>query len=264
MGASELLKAIDMPLEMANKIAPIGGFGTEIGMLLDVDTFEAGAARLHERLAPDEDGAKILSAMIEAATMSAREYAARGIPKEIYFATMECFARFVKERLEGYGDCAFDRWWWTGRQTSLKLFRLGALEYEMCEEAAGREVSIHIPSHADLSAEEVERSLRMAAAFFGKYFPAYGGVPYTCTSWMLHPAFVPLLGPASRIAAFAARFDIENTWETDDFIFFIFKRNDIAPEDFPENTSLQRAVKKIVLNGGRLGIARGRLRKEAR
>lgn len=259
MGASELVEAIGMRAEMAEKLAPVTGVDAELRMLLRPDTFEAGTNALRERLGPDEDGAKILSAMLEAATMSAKEYAARGISPKIYFDTMACFARFVEERFEGYGDCVFDRWWWTGRQTSLKLFRLGALEYEMCEEA-GREVSMHIPSHADLSAEAVDASLAEARAFFARYFPAYDGVPYTCSSWMMDPALRSLLSASSRILAFQARFDVVSTWPSEDYKFFIGKRSDLAPAEFPEGTSLQRAVKRHILSGGKLGAGRGVLK----
>ena len=167
MGTAELLDAIAMPAEMAQKYKKISGVEAEKAALLRVSSFEEATNALRARLSPDPDGAKILSVMLDAATMSAKEYAKRGISAEIYVSTMEAFSRFVRERRAGYGDWAFDRWWWTGRQLSLKLFRIGALEYEMCAED-GREVSLHIPSGCDLSAEAVDRSLAVFPRLCGR------------------------------------------------------------------------------------------------
>lgn len=260
MSPSELLEEIGMPAEMAAKYREIRGVEAEKAALLEISTFEAATNALHSRLSPDDDGAKILSVMIDAATMSAKRYAERGISAEIYFATMGAFSRFVRERRAGYGDWAFDRWWWTGRQLSLKLFRLGALEYEMCEER-GREVSVHIPSGCDLSEKSVDASLCAAEAFFGKFFPAYAGARYVCTSWLLTPALGPLLPQGSRIAAFRKRFQIEAVCDDESYKGFLFGNSSLAPEDFPENTSLQRAVKFAVLRGEKFGSARGILKK---
>ncbi len=260
MGTAELLDAIAMPAEMAQKYKKISGVEAEKAALLRVSSFEEATNALRARLSPDPDGAKILSVMLDAATMSAKEYAKRGISAEIYVSTMEAFSRFVRERRAGYGDWAFDRWWWTGRQLSLKLFRIGALEYEMCAED-GREVSLHIPSGCDLSAEAVDRSLAAAEAFFRQFFPAFAGVPYVCSSWLLAPALGPLLPPGSRIAAFRERFEIAAAYPDESYKGFLFGNSSLAPEDFPENTTLRRAVKEAVLRGEKLGSARGILKK---
>lgn len=259
MGIPELLEGISMPAEMAEKYEKICGVEAEKAALLGISTFEEATNALRARLSPDEDGAKILSVMLDAATMSAKEYAKRGISKEIFFDTMGAFSRFVRERRAGYGDWAFDRWWWTGRQLSLKLFRLGALEYELCEEG-GREVSLHIPSGCDLSEEAVDASLCAAEAFLTAHFPAYLGAPFVCTSWLLSPALGPLLPQGSRIAAFRSRFQIEAVYGDESYKGFLFGNSSLAPEDFPERTSLQRAVKAVVLRGENVGSARGILK----
>ncbi len=260
MGITELAVLLDMPPAMAAKLHPVEGFSEEIRGLLMRDGFEGAANALHEGLSPDEDGAKILSAMLEAATVSEREYAKLGIPHEIYIATMKCFSRFVREHREKYGSWGFSTWWWAGRQTSLKLFRVGALEYEMCTEE-GPELAVHIPSDADFSPASVERSLAAARAFFRKFFPAYGSAPFTCCSWMLAPALMPLLPPVSNIRAFAERFEIVAEYENAGYEEFLFRcPAGTAVEDYPEKTSLQRAVKAYLLRGNRLGIARGRMK----
>ena len=58
------------------------------------------------------------------------------------------------------GRMFFDRGWWTYRQLSLDLFRVGALEYQISEQRTSGTIGIHIPSDADLSGESVDDSLR--------------------------------------------------------------------------------------------------------
>ncbi len=261
MGITELAELIEMPPEMTKKLHPVSGFSEEIGALLAISRFEAAANALHEGLAPDEDGAKILSAMLEAATMSEREYSKREIPHTVYVETMKAFSRFVREHHAKYGQWGFSTWWWAGRQTSLKLFRLGALEYEMCEEETGRELSVHIPSGADLSPAAVDASLSAARDFFGTHFPQYGGAPFTCCSWMLAPTLRALLPSSSNILAFAGRFEIVAEYDKRDYEEFVFRcPPGTPPADYPEVTSLQRALKVHLLRGNTLGVARGILR----
>ena len=262
MGTAELVRLIEMPPEMAAKLRPAEGLEEEISALLRTESFESAANALHEALSPDEDGAKILSAMLEAATMSEREYQKRKIPREIYLDTMKAFSRFVREHHEKYGEWGFSTWWWAGRHTSLKLFRIGALEYEMCEEETGKELSIHIPSGTDFSPASVDASLAAARKFFAAYFPAYRDAPFTCCSWMLAPALAALLPPASNIRAFAARFEILAEYDKSDCAEFVFCRPaGSRVEDFPEDTSLRRALKAYLLAGNRLGVARGRMKR---
>lgn len=261
-GLSSLISRIHMPAEAAEKIPAVEGFAQEAALLHGVATFEEGAEKLHELLAPDGDGFQILSVMLREAAVSEEEYRRRGIPETIFLDTMAAFTRFVEEHRRAYGYYGFDRWWWTGRQISLKLFRVGLLEYELCETDGKREVSVHIPSGMPLAEGAVDSSLDAARAFMARYFPAYADAPYTCFSWLLAPVLKRLLPADSRILRFAARFDIlAEDGEREDYKTFVFGRSDIPPEGFAEDTSLQRAVKRHVLGGGKVGSAYGVLRR---
>ena len=132
----------------------------------------------------------ILAVMLRAALRTRELYAARGIPDGIFLGTMRCFPRFLREHLESYGRYGFDRAFWTGRQLSLTLFRLGELEYELLPGEKGV-LSLHIPSDADLSEEKTDASLRMQVSFFAEYFPAYAGADIYCDSWLLSPEEFP-------------------------------------------------------------------------
>ncbi len=258
MDKNLLVSRIGMPAEMVNKLPQVAGFSREIALLTEREHYAAAANALHAGLAPDPDGAKILSAMLDAAVLAHAEYARRGIPEAVYFDTMGAFSRFVEEYFLAHGEYGFETWGWAGRQTSLSLFRIGALEYEMCVEETGRELSVHIPLRADLSAPSVDASMAAARAFFAAFYPAYADAPMTCTSWMLEPTLKDLLPADSRILAFAARFRLLARYETADGLAFIFRKKQNT-EDLPEDTSLQRALKAHLLRGGKFGTARGML-----
>ncbi len=73
-----------------------------------------------------------LAAALAGACRTRRAYRERNIPDEIFLNTMGCFRRFLMETHEMSGRWAFDRGFWTWRQTGCLLFRLGTLEFEYC------------------------------------------------------------------------------------------------------------------------------------
>lgn len=75
----------------------------------------------------------MLYCQLESARRVYEKYQVMGIGEKIFFDTMKCFPRFMDEYQAQNGSRYFDRSWWTYRQTSMRLFRIGALEYEMAE-----------------------------------------------------------------------------------------------------------------------------------
>lgn len=225
------------------------------------DGYERATEELREALKPDDDGVKILSVMLSAALKSGEKYVKKGISRKVYVDTMSCFSRFVREHYRSFGYYGFDRWFWTGRQLSLTLFRLGELEYEMVREAGRSEISVHIPSGAKLNSNELDASFRAAEAFFAEHGGDWHDARFTCTSWLLSPSLISLLPPTSHILRFAKRFGIEAFYPDDEnYKIWIYGRADLEPEEFGCDTSLQRAVKEFVLGGGKIGEARGVLK----
>ena len=79
-----------------------------------------------------------------------------------------------------------------------------------------------------------------------------------CCSWLLAPALEKLLPPASKILRFQKRFRIIKTdEEASDFTFWVFRTKGKNPQDFPENTTLQKNMKAYLLCGGKVGEALG-------
>lgn len=230
--------------------------------------YEEGYPALREALGEDEDGMKLFAAQSMEALLALHEYEERGIGHDIFLATMAFMARFSKDAFARRGRAEWTWGWWFPRQLALKEFRLGALEYEMTEGAAfggkpsggnKRRIFLHIPADADLSDGAVDASLAEARAFFCKYFPAFADAEYVCESWMLSPALGEILPETSRVRRFSERFSVV-FWEEDSPAFrdWIFPSAVTAPvKELPEETSLQRAVKRHLLAGGKIGWAEG-------
>lgn len=220
--------------------------------------YDGAVQALTEALKPDEDGMKMLKVMLAAALHSHELYAVRNIGDDVFIPTMQCFSRFVCECREIYGKICFDRAFWVGRQLSLLLFRIGELEYELASLDGAPAISLHIPSDANLTDERVCASISAAQIFLQKYCPDYADKTVFCESWLLSPALKKVLPPSSKILAFQKRFTILHTDENaDSYKRWVFKDPDLAPENFPEQTTLQRNLKKYVLSGGKVGETLG-------
>lgn len=244
---------IGMPAEACEKIlAAQTGLAPEqeaelCARLCDPQGYDGAYNELKELLKADDDGFAMLQIMLKSAEISRRKYRERGVSEEIFLDTMGCFSRFVREYKECFGHYGFDRGFWTGRQLSLSLFRLGTLEFET-------NGAVHIPSDADLSEKALDESFAKAREFFPS-------VRFCCDSWLLSPVLGELLPPDSRINRFRERFEIQTVDENNDgYKFWVFKNANMRAEDFPENTSLQRAIKRHVLAGGKIGEAFGFLK----
>ena len=225
--------------------------------------WESSQQYLKKSLEPDKNGFKILSYMLSSACYSLEKYKEKGISEQIFIDTMKCFSRFIKEHKERYGFYGFDRDFWTGRQLSLQLFRLGELEFETTIENQEKVVSVHVPSDTILTEENCRNSLEIAGEFFKKYAPDYVKVPYVCHSWLLSPALKELLPESSNIIKFQNLFTIIEVDKTSmNFMMWLYKKSDVSIENLPENTSLQRNVKRYLMAGGKIGDGRGYIKNQ--
>ena len=212
-------------------------------------------------LGKDTDGIKILSCMLKASADAYEIYQAKGISDKIYFDTMKCFTRFIEETYKMTGELCFDRYWWTTRQAGCHLFRIGELEYELKHIDDEVVIGIHIPSDVDFSPFSVDESIRNAKKFIEKFYPELVNTEYRCHSWLLDNQLNKMLNETSNIISFQKRFEIFDDGEIGtDFIEWIYntKSSDIA--NLPAITSLQKNMKKHLLNGGVIRNAYGRLK----
>ncbi|MDE7299937.1 MAG: acyltransferase domain-containing protein [Lachnospiraceae bacterium] len=230
----------------------------------------AARAELTKFFGEDEKRVKMLTCMLSCAAEQYQWYEKKGISETIFWDTMRCFTRFIGECRKITGIDAFDREWWTARQVSGTLFRIGTLEYEMqycgqtcdmhrdIQEESEPQISIHIPSDADLTPDCCDRSIADATIFFERHFPEFRSADYICHSWLLAPELTGLLPEASRILAFQKRFSIRRVdYSESEFIEWVFKTRNVETADLPEQTTLQKNMKRHLLNGGKIGSGFG-------
>lgn len=265
MDIRTLCQGIAMPEEMVQKVY---GFAADfdfsaveenLNRMMESTTAADACARLQVQLGDDPEGVAMLSCQLYCACQICRRYREMNIPDSVFFDTMGCYTRFVRECCVYKGSCQFDRGWWTWRQISMRLFRLGELEFEQKPNGT---VAIHIPSDARFTPALVEKSIAMAKSFIPLVAPQYANADFTCRSWLLSPYLAQLLGDSSNILSFRNRFDIREVEEDDySFIPWLFQCVPDTPVSaFPERTTLQRKAKKYILSGGKIGIAFGVLK----
>ncbi len=281
-----LLEEIDMPREAATQILeldreiPYEMLTEAVEALYAPGSREKGLDRLKEQLGEDPRGLRMLTVMLHCAdTRTRSRYEEKGIDAQIYMQTMACFSRFLREYCDAEKAMGFDREFWTPRQLSLCLFRIGTLEYELLEREGEKVIDIHIPSDAQLTPEALRASYREARAFLAQFYTEWAGTSMECDSWLLSPALSELLGPDSRILLFQQAFAVTKTDpEAADYLEWVFHYSPGQAEDIlagckdgivtgevisslPVQTSLQRRMKEYLARGGKVGTARGILEK---
>lgn len=250
----QLCRKINMPGEVTAKVTALRETLEEfpcLDLLMREERWEEGLAQLKEAVGEDPDGMKQLCCMLLCALKAKEEYNRLGFSEEVYIDTMAAFSRFVREHMESYGTYGFDRGFWTTRQVSAKLFRIGQMEYELTVHEGEPIVSLHIPTDVDLRPEVLVPSMRAALEEFYRIFPEYRNRKVYCHSWLLSPLLKDFLPAGSNILQFQKLFDMapEGT-PGRDVLQWVFKNPRLPLEDLPENTSLQRKLKRFFLDGG--------------
>ncbi len=261
----ELIELQDSVVDRVNQFIETYNFSeieATIEALTCPETAEEAYKRLTEVFPEDEDQMKMLTCQLLAAQKTYAKYQEKNISEQIYVDTMKCFTRFIGECKVKTGREDFDRAWWTYRQLSGVILRIGELEYELREENATRKVDIHIPSDAKFTPEMVDESLGQAQAFLEKYYPKYVGCDFVCESWLLSPKLKEVLSAESNIIRFQNRFTIVKEDENAEDIFeWVFQTSpECGSSRLKENTTLQKKIKQLLLRGEKVGIAWGVLK----
>lgn len=262
----QLCRNINMPEEVTRQLLDIHGelpYFPCLELLMQEETWSEGLEQLKEAVGEDPSGMKRLCCMLRCALRAKALYVKLGIPEAIYTDTMAAFSRFVREDWKSYGFYGFTRTFWTTRQVSGKLFRIGQLEYELTAKDDEPVISLHIPTDVDLRPEVLRPSLTAGLAEFCRFFPEYADKRVYCHSWLLAPLLRDFLPECSNILQFQQLFDIEcDTVPGKDVLLWVFKNPKLPKEDYPENTSLQRKLKQFFLEGGEFLEGKGYLKSE--
>ena len=260
----QLCRKINMPEEVTQELVSLDRTMEELpclDLLMREETRETGLLQLKDALGEDPRGLKRLCCMLRCAKKTEAMYAQLAIPERIYVDTMAAFSRFVREYKQQYGFYGFNRGSWTPRQVSCRLFRIGQLEYELTVLHGAPAVSLHIPTDVDFRPNVLHGSLRDGLEELYRLFPAYRNKTVFCHSWLLSPLLKDLLPATSNILRFQQLFDIvPDTVPCNDVLLWVFQNPNLPKEDLPENTDLQRKLKRFFLDGGTFCEGRGTLR----
>ncbi len=274
---TNLCKNIDMPQDATATVLELmrtydfSQVQPYFDLLFSYHTGNEAVAKINDLFKENENAGFLwLITSLSAALCTQEKYHEMRINDEIFYETMACLSRFVKEHKESFGVYGYDRQFWSYRQLSQTLYRIGTLEFEMLAhegndivldgetvlKKGGNIISVHIPSDARINSVNCHASYKMAIEFLEKYYPNFEFNLFYCHTWLLSPHLKEVLPESSNILQFQSDYTVCNVDEDDKgYHLWVFKERDIEPKDFKEDTSLQRNIKKHVLNGGKIGCA---------
>lgn len=112
-------------------------------------------------------------------------------------------------------------------------------------------LSIHIPRGADISAKTLEEAVKSAYAIAKERYPEYDPKVIFGSSWILDPKLQEFVGPNSKITELQNAFcTYPQKCDGKGLFGYVFPKNYESLETLPEDTSLQRKLKKLYLDGG--------------
>jgi len=196
------------------------------------------------------------------------KYDALGIPESYFWDSCKDISIWCQDHLQRFGTPDFIEWGWVGKTLRMEVIRIGRLQFEpalldqilnLPEQTvpAGTPIlHVHIPAGEPLDPDAVLASMRQAPAFFRTYF----GREFTlfhCHSWLLSPDLKALIPKSSRIMKFQNLFHVygaDSERQAEERVFGFLSED---PSTYPENTSLQCAVKQHLLRGNAVNMGVG-------
>lgn len=138
-----------------------------------------------------------------------------------------------------------------GGRVERKLSILKKSEWECVLRPGDDVISVHIPRETNFDPEHISECLREGMELSKKYYPEISPRYLVCYSWLLDPTLVKILGEGAKISSFIERFLkyplFSNGTSGLSYIFAGYQDGPI--ESYPEKTTLQRGVKKLMLEG---------------
>lgn len=212
--------------------------------------------------------------LMEAAKPAKEAYLSKGVPEEVYWDTFADLKYKAVECKNVHGVWGNFVAFWYHIFFTADIVKLGRLEFEdrtyQGDEPYEKNgyvlnpgdpvKSVHIPS----SGEPFDREARLDS-----YKKAYAlfreelqGKPLVCVcnSWLLYPPYKEILSPTSNVVSFSEDWDVISGTDTetfDDAWRVFLADSEKAPEQWSEDTSMRRAFKKWVVEGGKSGFGKG-------
>ena len=193
-------------------------------------------------------------------------YLSRGYTEEQFYNSMYDVKNKYEEGLQFNGIEGTHCAGWQRKFFRLELIGVGIFQYELgrivdmgngyhnhgVDFNVGDDVLVlHIPSGKKFTKEERLKSYKMAYEFF-KDRLINGKFAFYCASWLFYPDYEEIFDKGN-VHDFRHEFEMEGKVEQQGFLdaHRVFGNiKNLKVEDYPENTSLQRAFKKRMLENG--------------
>ncbi len=204
-----------------------------------------------------------------------KEYIKRNVPISVFWETAVDFCCKNRECLQNKGvSGTFVLYWYAGFM-GLRRFALGRFQYDIAElpfdfttsfgmklEKGTPCLYIHIPSTKIPLSDEIRLDSYKRAYGFYKDLNKDGKLIFCCHSWVLEPILKDIFPKDSNIIKFMNDFEIVSierlTAEEYRDAWRVFgPASEGNLKDWPENTSIQRAMKAHFLAGEMLGVGEG-------
>ncbi len=190
----------------------------------------------------------------------------KGISKEITVKTLKDVNVWLDNYFLRYNEYGLGEFSWLIYHYTGDLFQLGRLQFRLEKSLDGipegeYAIETHIPQGDALTEEKCLEAFDEARVFFEKYFPGNDAKYFMCDSWLLNPNLAKILKEESNIVKFMrlwtpVPFVSDNGSQAIERVFgFGFKKENLI--NAPENTSLQKALKKFMLEGGNMDLTLG-------
>lgn len=217
----------------------------------------------------DPTGLTVLKLYLCWALDTKSRYDELGIPEEYFWDSMRDIPIWCEDHLTRSGIPGFKEWGWVGCSLRLEVIRIGRLQFQPNQlprnvtwnnahfPASTPVLEVHIPSGEPLDPDAALASIHQAPAFYKKYFGKQFAL-FHCHSWLLSPGLKTLLPEHSRIIQFQNLFAVytaDNEERQAEERVFGFLSDD--PHKYPENTSLQKALKQHLQNGNEITMGAG-------
>lgn len=180
-----------------------------------------------------------------------------GISDQVYFDTFYDFTIWYRRCIKKKGTPGLIQEKWLGLPIKRKIYRLGRLQFEpgILPAEYGKEsvLHVHIPEGEKLEPDGCKEAFCRADEFFDDSYKYYD-----CLSWLLSPNLKRILGEESNIICFQNLFRIYDTIycnrQAEERVY------EFVSDDYncyPEQTSLQKNLKKYLIQYGDPGIGYG-------
>ncbi len=172
-----------------------------------------------------------------------------GVNKQILSATLSAVDMYItanQKRMGVTGTSGYHAW--LPRYAMGKLFRIGAFQFEIHSNDI---IGVHIPRGTRLNVADNLINFREALEFFNNHYPEYDFKTFGTSSWLLNPHIEKIMGRPTNITRFGDMFERlkENHAEEGVYINLFGMAKPQNLNDLPEETSMQRNVKRYLMDG---------------